>query len=987
MPDGGAFNLTDNRLAAKEGFNAGATAEVVVAEYVAPAEKHTVTFEAGENGSLTGDSVITDVETGTAWSTLTVPTPVAADGYEFDAWTPVFPETVTENVTYTASFKLLPVNLDQKAVDAALLKVKDSYEAAVGTTDTPAEKMAAVKTAVETDVDNAEVTVEITEADGIFTVTLTKGDAVEEKVITISFVKIGLLAAIEGVTPPKNGGVPVATVTETDQYTGAVTWNPADTTFGASQVYTATITLTAKKGYTLEGISANFFTVEGAATVTNDANAGLIRAVFPATASAPVDSIKVKTAPSKVTYTVGDELDLTGLVVTLTKTDTSTEDVGFPDFESKGITTDKENGASLVVADTEVAIRVNEKIAKQAITVNPIPVSDISIIGETTVGHTLTANPTPGQASGKYQWLIADAKDGEYLAITGATGKTYDITEADQGKFLQVKFTATDDYTGTQTSKPVGRIYVLAADSDFDGTENERFRYNGVDKYVEIPHTIKGISVTNYRYMFDGKAVKGVKSSNKGITDMTSMFMGGTASELDLSNLDTSSVTSMNQMFRNSEATTIDLSGFDTSKVTSMESMFRGSQATTLNLSAFDTSNVTNMSQMFYESKATTIDLSSFDTANVVNMVAMFRGSQATTGYARSQADADKFNASSNKPEALSFIAPAEPTAPVDPLVDTPVQATQVTKGETLAQSTLSGTFKNASGESVAGDLTWTTPATQVDATGKFEWTFTPNDTDLYNVIAGSVTVVANEPPLPTEILSADIYADIREAGSNSISISTKEEVKVTVTTSKLLAAGDKLKVTLTDTNNKTVTKEIYVVVGEQEEREDVVENVVTLNASSLADGAITIEAWVIFSDTSTINKSGTPAIKDTVNPTYESIIFNANGDLAETITITLTEAITRGTGEPEFADNESIKSLITLSEEDSGATDPDPSATVIYKRDIDPSTQGNQPGILITSSGNGQITSEVTVTMYYFIVDMVGNVFLPSEAQGVTEE
>ena len=347
---------------------------------------------------------------------------------------------------------------------------------------------------------------------------------------------------------------------------------------------------------------------------------------------------------------------------------------------------------------------------------------------------------------------------------------------------------------------------------------------------------------------------------------------------------------------------------------------------------------------------------------------------------AKSQADADKFNASSGKPAALVFEAEAEPAAPVDPLVDTPVEATQVTKGETLAQSTLTGTFKNASDESVAGDLTWTTPATQVDATGEFAWTFTPNNIDLYNFITGSVNVVANEPQLPTEILSADIYADIREAGSNSISISTKEEVKVTVTTSKLLAAGDKLKVTLTDTNNKTVTEEIDVVVGEQEEREDVVENVVTLNASSLADGAITIEAWVIFSDASTINAIGTPAIKDTVAPKYESIIFNANGDSPETITITLTEAINSGTGGTEFADDESIKSWITLSEDNSGAT-------VIYKRDIDSSTQGNQPGILITSSGNGQITSAVTVKMYHFIVDMVGNVFLPSEAQGVTEE
>ncbi|MGI6299754.1 MAG: hypothetical protein ACOX52_01640 [Verrucomicrobiota bacterium] len=46
----------------------------------------------------------------------------------------------------------------------------------------------------------------------------------------------------------------------------------------------ATITLTAKAGYTLTGVSENFFTVEGADTVSNAANSGVITAVFPATA-------------------------------------------------------------------------------------------------------------------------------------------------------------------------------------------------------------------------------------------------------------------------------------------------------------------------------------------------------------------------------------------------------------------------------------------------------------------------------------------------------------------------------------------------------------------------------------------------------------------------------------------------------------------------------------------------------------------------------
>ena len=65
---------------------------------------------------------------------------------------------------------------------------------------------------------------------------------------------------------------------------------------------------------------------------------------------------------------------------------------------------------------------------------------------------------------------------------------------------------------------------------------------------------------------------------------------------------------------------------------------------------------IVSMSYMFMYSKATNLDLSSFDTSNVISMGNMFSGSKATTGYARSQEDADRFNASSNKPDTLTFI-------------------------------------------------------------------------------------------------------------------------------------------------------------------------------------------------------------------------------------------------------------------------------------------------------------------------------------------
>ena len=93
-------------------------------------------------------------------------------------------------------------------------------------------------------------------------------------------------AAIAGLTAPVRAATPVTTITSSAQYTGTVSWSGAPVTFAGATTYTATITLTPATGYTLSGVTANFFTVAGATTVTNAINSGVITAVFPATAAA-----------------------------------------------------------------------------------------------------------------------------------------------------------------------------------------------------------------------------------------------------------------------------------------------------------------------------------------------------------------------------------------------------------------------------------------------------------------------------------------------------------------------------------------------------------------------------------------------------------------------------------------------------------------------------------------------------------------------------
>jgi len=92
------------------------------------------------------------------------------------------------------------------------------------------------------------------------------------------------IAVIQGVTAPVNGRTPVTAIAENAQYSGVVKWSPNHSTFLSSTSYTATITLTAKADFTLQGVGANFFTVAGA-TSNNSANSGVITAVFPTTST------------------------------------------------------------------------------------------------------------------------------------------------------------------------------------------------------------------------------------------------------------------------------------------------------------------------------------------------------------------------------------------------------------------------------------------------------------------------------------------------------------------------------------------------------------------------------------------------------------------------------------------------------------------------------------------------------------------------------
>jgi hypothetical protein len=95
------------------------------------------------------------------------------------------------------------------------------------------------------------------------------------------------------VVAPVKHAAPATTI-NAPQYTGIISWTPADPSFAPSTAYQATVALTATAGYTFVGVNANNFnhTLPGT-TVTHPAGSGNIITVtinFPATATEALGS-------------------------------------------------------------------------------------------------------------------------------------------------------------------------------------------------------------------------------------------------------------------------------------------------------------------------------------------------------------------------------------------------------------------------------------------------------------------------------------------------------------------------------------------------------------------------------------------------------------------------------------------------------------------------------------------------------------------------
>lgn len=163
---------------------------------------------------------------------------------------------------------------------------------------------------------------------------------------TITTVDITVAAPVTAVAPS-------TIAAGTGNFTiGPVTWSPLDRLFQGNTQYTAQVTLHANSNHSFTGLTTAAMNGKAATIASNTGSTVTLSYQFTATSTASLTGIQIVTQPTKLQYTVGESLDLSGLSVKLLYNDGTDETVSYTDFVSKGI-------ATTPISGTEIAMQLD----------------------------------------------------------------------------------------------------------------------------------------------------------------------------------------------------------------------------------------------------------------------------------------------------------------------------------------------------------------------------------------------------------------------------------------------------------------------------------------------------------------------------------------------------------------------------------------------------------------------------------------------------
>jgi len=203
---------------------------------------------------------------------------------------------------------------------------------------------------------------------------------------------------------PATAGIP-GTATGSGNFSiTSTTWTQNHNPFRGGTQYTVSVALTANANYTFTGgLTTATFNNNLNAAVVNNGSTATLSYQFPATAPATVTNMVIKDQPTNLTYTHGQTLNLTGLVVTLSYSDSTSADIPLGSFAANGLTTLPANGATLThSANNGHGVRVTHNV----------------------FGFTNTANLTVNKAAGT-------TVQNTFAVTPGTTATTVIITTAE----------------------------------------------------------------------------------------------------------------------------------------------------------------------------------------------------------------------------------------------------------------------------------------------------------------------------------------------------------------------------------------------------------------------------------------------------------------------------------------------------------------------------------------------------------------------------
>lgn len=219
--------------------------------------------------------------------------------------------------------------------------------------------------------------------------TVLPGPASAEVSQEFSIPLTGVFSAVDYAIDPATDASLSATV---DNVADTVTMNPT-----AAGSYRLVLTA---------GVSSQTFNLTVPVTVTAD--------------ELEVTGIAVKTQPGDLVYTAGENLDLSGLEVTLTYNDSSTEDAALADFAAKGITADPADGTSLTVEahhGNPVVLTCNGhdvSTGNLTVTEEPAENSIISVAAGGGFSLFLEEDGTPWSWGGNMYGQLGDGTNGDW---------------------------------------------------------------------------------------------------------------------------------------------------------------------------------------------------------------------------------------------------------------------------------------------------------------------------------------------------------------------------------------------------------------------------------------------------------------------------------------------------------------------------------------------------------------------------------------------